>query len=69
MKDISSFSKIFLAVRPVDFRKQANGLTSVVKEVLDSQPFEAKSLFVFVNRKKISNKNALLGFYWFCDLE
>ncbi|MCX6129808.1 MAG: IS66 family insertion sequence element accessory protein TnpB [Proteobacteria bacterium] len=60
MKDISAFSKIFLATQPVDFRKQANGLSVIVKEVLDSQPFEAKSLFVFINKKK----SAIRMLYW-----
>ncbi|MCX6128432.1 MAG: IS66 family insertion sequence element accessory protein TnpB [Proteobacteria bacterium] len=60
MKDISAFSKIFLATEPVDFRKQANGLSAIVKEVLDSQPFESKSLFVFVNKKK----SAIRMLYW-----
>lgn len=60
MKDISSFSKIFLAMRPVDFRKHANGLSSIVKEALDLQPFEAKALFVFVNKKR----TAIRMLYW-----
>jgi len=54
MKDISTFSKIYLAIKPIDFRKQANGLVAIIKETLESQPFEQKSLFVFVNRKKSS---------------
>ena len=60
MKDVSSFTKIFLATKPVDLRKQANGLVVIVKEVLDLAPFEAKSLFVFTNKKRSS----LRMVYW-----
>lgn len=54
MKDISSFSKICLAIKPVDFRKQSNGLVVIIKETLGSQPFDSKSLYVFINKKKTS---------------
>jgi transposase len=54
MKDISSFNKILIGVRPIDFRKQANGLSNIVKETLESHPLDSKSLFVFINRKRTS---------------
>jgi transposase len=60
MRDVSYFSKIYLAVSPVDFRKQVNGLTVIIKEHLGQHPFEAKSLFVFVNRRKA----AIRMVYW-----
>lgn len=60
MRDISYFSKIYLATGPVDFRKQANGLLTIIKEHLGHQPFEAKALFVFTNRRKA----AVRMLYW-----
>lgn len=60
MKDIAAFTKIYVATQPVDFRKQASGLSIVVKEVLGLVPFESKSLFVFTNKRKSS----LRMLYW-----
>ena len=60
MKDVSNFSKVLLATRPVDFRKHANDLSTVVKETLESQPFDPKLLFVFVNKRK----TAIRMLYW-----
>lgn len=54
MKDINSFSRVLLAVQPVDFRKQASGLTAIIAGILESQALDPKSLFVFVNRRKTS---------------
>ena len=48
MKDIAAFTKIYVAAQPVDFRKQASGLSVVVKE------------FVFTNKRK----SALRMLYW-----
>ena len=69
MKDISAFSKIVIASRPVDFRKQANGLSSIVMEIMEAEPFDPKSLFVFINRKKTSIRMLywdLTGFATWC---
>lgn len=60
MKDISAFTRILISIRPVDFRKQANGLCNAVRENLDSQPFDSKALYVFVNKKK----SAIRMLYW-----
>jgi len=67
MKDISAFTKIHLALRPVDFRKGSHGLVTIIKETLQCQPFEAKNLFVFVNKRKSSIRMIywdFTGFAW-----
>ena len=42
---------VLLCRDPVDFRKSINGLSILVEEVLDRDPFSAQ-LFVFCNRKR-----------------
>ncbi len=54
MKDISHFAKIFLSVKPIDFRKQTYGLASLVKVLFAEQPTDSRSLFVFTNKSKTS---------------
>ena len=54
MKDIGNFSKIFLAIKPVDFRKQIYGLAALVKDTLSEQTSESRSLFIFTNKGKTS---------------
>lgn len=56
MKDISSFNKIYLAVEPVDFRKQAHGLSLLVEPIFKILPSDTKVLFVFTNRRKTAVK-------------
>ena len=41
----------YLCIEPVDFRKQINGLTAIVSEVLALDPF-CEQLFVFTNRRR-----------------
>lgn len=60
MKDISFFPKIFLATDFVDFRKQAHGLSIIVKNHLEMNPISEKTLFVFANKRK----NAVKLLYW-----
>jgi transposase len=60
MKDVSQFTRIFIATAPVDFRKHAHGLVAIAKETLTEQPSDAKSLFVFSNRRR----NAIKMVYW-----
>lgn len=60
MKDVGNFSKIFLSVRSVDFRRQTYGLAGLVKESLGEQPSDARSLFVFTNKRK----TAIRLLYW-----
>jgi hypothetical protein len=52
MKDVGHFSKIFVCTDAIDFRKQAYGLSSIVKDVLKENPIEARCLFVFSNRRR-----------------
>lgn len=51
--------RIFLAVEPVDMRKQFNGLWSVVEDKLKEDPFSG-SLFVFTNKRR----NLVKMLYW-----
>jgi transposase len=60
MKEISFFTKIYLAAKPVDFRKQIQGLSLLVKEHLGCDPLENRSLFVFANRRR----DAIRILYW-----
>ena len=60
MRDVSSFTKIFLAPKPVDFRKQIHGLALLVSESLGFQEIGTKQLFVFTNKRK----NAVKALYW-----
>lgn len=51
--------RIYLAVEPVDMRKQFNGLWALAVERLREDPFGG-ALFVFTNR----NRNRLKMLYW-----
>ena len=56
MRDISFFTKIYVATEPVDFRKHAHGLALVVEHHLGLDHLSEKSLFVFTNRRRSSIK-------------
>lgn len=43
--------EVYVCVEPVDFRRQINGLATLVQDSLDCDPFSAK-LFVFTNRRR-----------------
>ncbi len=60
MKDLSFFTKIFLAREDVDFRKQAHSLALMVTHVLEQNPMQERVLFVFTNRRR----NAVKILYW-----
>lgn len=49
MLTFSPTQRIYLALDPVDMRKQFNGLWAMAAEKLQSNPFDG-SLFVFVNK-------------------
>ena len=59
MFSIDSHTRVYIAAKPVDFRKQIDGLALTVQETLQLDPFSAH-LFVFCNRQK--DKLKLL--YW-----
>lgn len=42
---------VYVCVEPIDFRKQINGLSALVQDVLSLDPF-SKHLFVFRNRRR-----------------
>ena len=51
MLHLTSQSRIQLALAPVDFRKQIDGLVALCHNELKQQPRDG-SLFVFINRSK-----------------
>lgn len=51
MLSLAPGQRIFLAVEPVDMRKQFNGLWALVVEQLHEDPYSG-SLFVFVNKDR-----------------
>lgn len=59
MLTFASTQRVYLAVEPVDMRKQFNGLWALAVEKLREDPF-AGSLFVFTNR----NRDRLKILFW-----
>ncbi len=51
MLSFAAQQRIFLAIAPVDMRKQFNGLWSVAQEKLQEDPYGG-ALFVFTNKEK-----------------
>ena len=47
----NSSLKVYLYSKPVDTRKQADGLSAIVEQQMQRQVF-SKSLFVFINKRK-----------------
>jgi transposase len=54
-----STMRIFLAVEPIDMRKQFNGLWAVAQGRLEEDPFSG-ALFVFANKRR----NLVKMLYW-----
>ena len=52
LKDIET---IYIAYGPTDFRKQIDGLCSIVKEKYHKNPYE-KACFIFYNQRRDSIK-------------
>ena len=59
MLTLPSAAKIYLAVEPVDMRKQFNGLWALAEEKLREDP-RLGALFVFTNK----NRDRLKMLYW-----
>ena len=51
MLNFSSNQRIYLAVEPVDMRKQFNGLWAMASERLSESPFDG-AMFCFTNKEK-----------------
>ena len=51
MLHLTSETQILLAVKPVDFRKQIDGLTALCEQRLEQNP-SSGTLFVFMNRSR-----------------
>lgn len=59
MMQFVAHPKVFLHRKPVDFRKQINGLSLIVQDSLQLDPF-AEALFVFINQ----GRNRIKILYW-----
>ncbi|MEQ8233464.1 MAG: IS66 family insertion sequence element accessory protein TnpB [Gammaproteobacteria bacterium] len=51
MRPCNDLAAVYVCVEPVDFRKQINGLSALVQDVLALDPF-SEHLFVFRNRRR-----------------
>jgi len=56
--------RVFMATKPVDFRKGADGLVALVRESLSQDPF-AESVFIF--RAKRAQSPTFCIRFSFCD--
>jgi transposase len=56
LKDVSFYSRIFLAVEPVDFRKQAHSLALLVEHSFELAAHNEKWLFAFTNKRRTAIK-------------
>jgi len=52
---LTADTKIYLASKPVDFRKQIDGLAAICEECLHQEP-RSGNLFVFMNRVRTQIK-------------
>lgn len=59
MRPDRSIERVYLHRAPVDFRKQMDGLSAIVQNVMQLDPF-AGTLFVFINRRR----DKLKILYW-----
>ena len=55
--------QVLVATKPVDFRKQADGLAAIVSQVHATNPFSGA---IYVFRSKRSDRVKLL--WWLCSL-
>ena len=65
---LTSQTKVLLAMKPVDFRKQIDGLVAFCKRDLQSDP-RSGSYFVFINKSRTQVR--VLSYdgsgYWLCS--
>jgi transposase len=59
MLSLSPTQRIYLAIEPVDMRKQCDGLWALVTEKIKEDPFSG-ALFVFINK----NRNLIKILCW-----
>lgn len=59
MRPSAMLDTVYLCVEHVDFRKSINGLSAIVEENMELDPFQP-ALFVFINR----GKDKLKILYW-----
>lgn len=59
MRPAATVPKVYLCIAPVDFRKSIAGLSLIVEQSLQLNPFET-ALFVFVN----SRRDKIKILYW-----
>jgi transposase len=68
MIQITPQMRIFLAVKPADFRKGIDGLAQVCRQVLEQDPFSG---YLFIFRNKRANAIKILGYdgqgFWLCQ--
>ena len=51
MRPSADVPRVYLCIEPVDFRKSITGLSLIVEQSLQLNPFE-EALFVFINRRR-----------------
>ena len=59
MRPANDLPVVYVALEPVDFRKQITGLAALVQDTLSLDPF-SEQLFVFTNRRH----NRVKCLYW-----
>jgi len=59
MLSFSGALKVYAAMEPVDMRKSFNGLSAVVQDQLDGDPYQG-ALFLFTNKRR----NRLKILFW-----
>ena len=52
MKKAKDFQQIYLYRDPIDMRKQILGISRIVEDLMQQNPFDEGILYVFNNRKK-----------------
>ena len=67
MIQITPQNRIFIAIKPEDFRRGIDGLANTCRQILDKDPFSG-AIFVFRNRPKTAIK--VLSYdgsgFWLC---